>query len=384
MSTEPVHTTEILSPQQTALAQANSMEATIAAAIEAQMRAVVQARYALAIRNPRDLDTVRQKLLNECRRPGFAAVARYAKKQGKIQNDKGEWVDNYVVGPSIRFAEMAVRSFTNVLEEEIVIHDDDKRRVMRVGVTDLENNLTFSDDVVILKQVERQDARGRDILSARQNSYKKTVYTVVATEDELLQKQGALISKALRKQILRMVPGDLVAECMDQVIATQTAADKKDPDEQRKKVFDSFGALGISPTDLKDYLGHEIGLEDLAMLRAIHQTLRQGDAKWSEIVADKKAEEEGEAAAKGVTEKLREKAEALKAKEASKHGAPTDAPESQDFPPWAERETISAEFASVTERRHVDEVAKVAKKAHPDHVAEIEALRKKHLGRLTD
>jgi len=292
-SIDRVPSVEIVPSGNTALAQATSMEATIAAAVEAQSRAVVQARYALAIRNPRDMDQFRAKILKECRRPGFASVARYAKKQGKKKDDNGQWVDSYVVGPSIRFAEAALRCFTNVLEEEQVIHDDQHRRVMRVAATDLESNLTYSADVIIMKQVERSDGKGREVISSRLNSYGKTTYLVEATDDETMQKQGSLVSKALRKQVLRMLPGDIVEECMEQVLKTQGAIDKEDPDKQRKILFDIFGVLGISPADLKEYLGHDIGLEDLPILRAIYQTLKQGDAKWSQLMAEKKAEDEG-------------------------------------------------------------------------------------------
>jgi hypothetical protein len=78
-----------------------------------------------------------------------------------------------------------------------------------------------------------------------------------------------------------MLPGDIVEECMEQVLKTQSCIDKTDPDNQRNALFDVFGVLGISPADIKEYLGHDIGLEDLPILRAIYQTIKQGDAKWS-------------------------------------------------------------------------------------------------------
>jgi hypothetical protein len=321
---------EIVPTGVTALSQATSMEATIAAAVEAQSRAVVQARYALAMKNPRDMDEFRARILKECNRPGFAKVARYAKKQGKKKDpETNKMVDNYVVGPSIRFAEAALRCFTNVLEEEAVIHDDDQRRVMRVSATDLENNLTYSADVVIIKQVERKFTEGREPVSSRKNSYGDTTYTLWATDEETLQKQASMISKALRKQVLRMLPGDIVEECMEQVLKTQACVDKADPDSQRNALFDVFGALGVSPIDIKEYLGHDIGLEDLPLLRAIYQTLKQGDAKWSQLMAEKKAEDEGAEQPGDLMSKIKAKAE-----EAEKKRAQPKKPESA--PPQAE------------------------------------------------
>lgn len=80
---------------------------TAASAAAAQSKALVEARYTVAINRPRDIDAVRQALLKECSRPSFAAVARYNKPIGKG-----------VVGPSIRFAE-AVEMMPGPAEEEI-------------------------------------------------------------------------------------------------------------------------------------------------------------------------------------------------------------------------------------------------------------------------
>ena len=63
--------------------QSYALEQTVSAALEAQVRAQVQARYTLAISKPRDLDQVRQRILKECRRPGFAEVAMYSKPVGR-------------------------------------------------------------------------------------------------------------------------------------------------------------------------------------------------------------------------------------------------------------------------------------------------------------
>ena len=41
-------------------------------------RAEIEARCVMALRRPRDLDTVRERMMKECARPGFAEVARYS------------------------------------------------------------------------------------------------------------------------------------------------------------------------------------------------------------------------------------------------------------------------------------------------------------------
>ena len=89
--------------------------------VSAQAEAQIKARYLYAERHPRDLDLVRQKLLKECRRPAFAAVARYLKPRGKG-----------VEGPSIRFAEAAIRLMGNIAVEQSTIYDDREKRIVRV------------------------------------------------------------------------------------------------------------------------------------------------------------------------------------------------------------------------------------------------------------
>ncbi|MGH7819162.1 MAG: hypothetical protein ACREQ9_05260, partial [Candidatus Binatia bacterium] len=101
---------------------------TAASAIAAREEAAVKARYLMALQRPRDVDLVRQRLLKECQRPGFADVAMYAKPVGKQR----------VRGLSIRFAEAAIRHFTNVLTHVSVVFDDEKRRILHVSVIDLE------------------------------------------------------------------------------------------------------------------------------------------------------------------------------------------------------------------------------------------------------
>jgi hypothetical protein len=70
----------------------------------------------------------RRLIFKECQRPGFADVAMYAKPVGKQR----------IRGLSIRFAEAAIRHFTNVLTQVAVVFDDERRRILHVSVIDLE------------------------------------------------------------------------------------------------------------------------------------------------------------------------------------------------------------------------------------------------------
>lgn len=289
-----------------AIVRANETAST---AIAAQARAQIEARYIVAMKNPRDMETVRVKLLKECARPGFADVARYSKPVGR---DKIE-------GPSIRFAEAALRCMGNAVPESTVIWDDDEKRIVRVSVTDIESNLTYSTDVVVAKTVERSRlSDGQQALGSRTNSRGSIVYLVRATEDDLLNKQNAQISKALRTNGLRLLPGDILEECMDRVLETQKNRDAKDPDAARRKLLDAFAKLDVLPNQLAEYLGHDISQmvpAELSELRAVYQALADGETTWAALMASKKPGEEG--AEKSDAQKA---VDAVKAKLAAKQG----------------------------------------------------------------
>jgi hypothetical protein len=267
---EPAFNTTAIGPQ----------SETSASAVAAQMTAMVQARYMVALNRPRDMDQVRVALLKECARPGFAAVARYFKPVGKG-----------VTGPTIRFAEAAIRCLTNVLVDSVTVFDDVSRRIVRVTVTDLEANVPYSKDVTVDKTVERSVVKpGTTILSSRENSLGKTTYLVPATEDDLLNKEGALVSKAIRTLALRILPGDLLEESMLRVVSTLEARVKSDPDAERKALADAFAGLGVQPKDLSAYLGHDLGQvtpAELTDLRLVFTSVRDGEASWAELLSYK-------------------------------------------------------------------------------------------------
>lgn len=275
---------------------------TSAMAVAEQARASVQARYLMALQRPRDIDDVRVRLLRECRRPRFASVARYRKPIGKG-----------VEGPSIRFAEAAVRAMGNIDTASPVVFDDGQRKIVRVSVTDLETNVTYSQDIAIEKTVERSQLKeGVTLLGSRANSNGRTVYIVAATEDDLLNKTNALVSKAVRTLALRLVPGDILDECMEMVISVQQSDDARDPEAARKALADAFSGVGVRPSQLAEYLGHsleQITPAELTELRGLYSAIRDGEASWSEAMEAKRpdAASTEEKPANPAADKLREK-----------------------------------------------------------------------------
>ena len=280
---------------------------TAASAVAAQSQAVVQARYIMAMRNTRDLDDVRAKLLKECERPGFAHVARYKKPIGRG-----------IVGFSIRFAEAAARCMKNIESFPQILWEDDQRRIVRFTVTDLESNLTYSRDVTIDKTVERRSLKqGQVALSVRTNSEGLATYLVAATEDDVSQKQGIAESKCIRNSILRLVPGDILDECETKIAETIANKAAKDPDGERKQIADSFSRLGVMPSHLKQYLGHDLAGStpaELIHLREAWSTLKSGEASWTELMEAKRGQaENGEKknGLDGVTDRLKKEQQAV-------------------------------------------------------------------------
>ena len=267
---------------------AMSASENAAIAMAAKQKAVVEARYKMALARPRDLDKVRQNMLKDAKRPNFAAVAIYHKPIGKG-----------VEGPSIRFVEAAIRNMTNILTETDTVSEDDERRVIRVAVSDLETNTYFSQDVTVTKTVERAKLpQGEKPIRVRTNSYGKPVYILHGTDDDILNKQNALISKAVRTLGLRLIPGDLVDEAIIQVRQTMATQDAQNPDAAKNRIIDAFAMLGVVVENLKEYLGHELsGItpNELQTLRALYSAIKDGETSWKAVMDDK-AEKEAEAA----------------------------------------------------------------------------------------
>lgn len=266
---------------------------TASAYVAAQAKAVVEARYVMALRRPRNWDQVRQDLLKECRRPSFAH-----NKSAYYRKPIGDGVE----GLGIRFVEVALRCMTNVLVETTMIFEDESKEIHRVSVTDLESNLTYPLDVRVTKTVERSNpADDGSYISVRKNSYNRNVYTVPATDDDLLNKRAAQISKAIRTLGLRIIPGDMQDEAEGIIKAIRLDEAARDPDTERKRIADAFNEIGVKVADLTEYLGHTLDTcspAELVNLRGIYGAIRDGESSWKSVM-ENKAEQAGKGAGAG-------------------------------------------------------------------------------------
>ena len=312
----------------TASAVAMSASESAAIAMATQQKAIVEARYKMALARPRDLDLVRQKMLKDASRPSFATVAIYHKPVG-----------NGIEGPSIRFVESAIRNMTNILTETSTVSEDDERRVIRVAVSDLETNTYFSQDVTVTKTVERRKLpQGEKPIRVRANSNGQPIYILHATDDEILNKQNALISKAVRTLGLRLIPGDLVDEAIWEIKKTMAQQDRQDPDAAKHRIIDAFAQLGVSVEALKEFVGHELSAltpNEIQLLRTTYTSIKDGETSWKAVMDDKaekdaNAKEKHKQAAAPTSKKAEQKkAETVTEKAQTRNDKKSTAPKAQ-------------------------------------------------------
>ena len=310
------------------------------AAAEA-VKARIQAQYLVALTHPRSYDQSRYRIMEACKRPAFADKVEYKKPVG----------GKTIVGPSVRFAELALREWGNIDYSNTVVYDDEMNRRISVVITDLETNTTFSASIQITKTVERKDNKGRDVISERINSYGEKIYIVKATEDEVLTKQAAMISKALRNEGLRLIPQEIIEEGIDIARRTQQKDVSSNMDEARKKISDAFGGLGIQPKHLEEYLGHPMSMcvpAEITDLRAIFNAIKNGEAKWNDFVS------EDEDVRGGALQSAKANLDALKNKLASTGPAAQPAPQ-----PEAVAETPTAPAAGPKEAEAIKDLRRI-------------------------
>ena len=251
--------------------------AAVAAAEAA--KAQIQAAYIIALQKPRNQMQARSNILMACKRTEFAEKAEYSKPVGKHK----------ITGPSVRFAELAIREWENVRIETVVLYEDDNVKRLRVSAIDLETNAQFSRDIQIKKTIERRSKKGReeDVISERKNTYGDIVYILRATDDEMLTKESAWVSKIIRNEGLRLIPTDIIEEGLKQARKTLQSKAAMDPDGEKKKIVDAFSGIGIKPVQIGKYLGHDLGTiapAEIAELRSIYRTIRDGESSWNDYI----------------------------------------------------------------------------------------------------
>jgi hypothetical protein len=248
-----------------------------ASASAALAKATIEAKFVIALQRPRSVLNARAAILDACKRPRFA---------------EGAWYDipNRGNGFTIRFAEQALNAWKNVDVQSVTAWENEDQRLVRITVTDLEQNLSYADEVLLNKTVERTRLKdGQQALSFRENSDGKRVYLVACTEDELLLKVNSAKSKVIRNSGLRLIPQDILEEAAEVIFATLKNGGE-DTKATVKKITDGFGSLGVGPSDLEEYLGHKLescSPKEIQTLRSIFIEIKDGESAWGDFVKPK-------------------------------------------------------------------------------------------------
>ncbi len=273
-----------IQPRQTSMEVAASSSAALA-------KATIEAKFAIAYKNPRNVEAATERILAACKRPKFAERAIYSKPGAKLLNKStGQWEQTFYRGKSIRFAETAIGAWGNVDVSAVTAWEDEEKRLIRITVTDLETNLSYTDEVMVDKIVERKKLKeGQESIGTRKNQNGDTVFLVRATEDELKNKVNAAKSFSIRNSGLRLIPSDIQEDAEEAIKATNAAA-TQDRAATGRKVADSFNTLGITTRDIEQFLGHKVSecnAEELENLRGIYSAIQDGEAKWSDYMPEK-------------------------------------------------------------------------------------------------
>jgi hypothetical protein len=332
--------------------------------MEAAEVARIQSKFMVAARFPRVMADVQKMVLDECRRADFALVARYRRPQGvkrdengNVLKENGKPIPNYIEGPSVRLIEAFLQRMRNIERSSISIYEDDRKRVIRYTVTDYEFNTSESREVTIDKIVERRSLKQHQhAIAERLNTWGDTVYLLPATADDVRHMESRMVAFARRDLGRLFVPKDLLDEAERECVKTLLRDAKGDPAAARNRMIANYRELGVLPEQLVEWFGGRalelLSDDDVLTLRIAGATIKEGEAKWAEIVAASPYREtagdvDREQLSRSEELKKALAAKAAKAKEARKPPPPKPAdadpypPEHWDAPQQAAQEPVA-------------------------------------------
>jgi len=228
-----------------------------------QMRAQKEIEGAIIVAKqfPRIEQDTYTRILAACGRKGFADAAYYRFPRGGSQ----------VIGASVNMARELARLWGNIrYGVDIVLEDDDMRRI-RAWAWDAETNTYVSEEDNFAKLI-----------------YRKNKGWVVPDERdlrELTNRRGAICT---RNCLLRLIPRDFVDDALEKCFETikESVGTGKGRDEMLKKLVASFADYGVTGKDIAEKYEvdkvNELAVEDIADLRGIYKSMRDGISKKAE------------------------------------------------------------------------------------------------------
>lgn len=257
------------------ISNGNDIQST---ALAATAQAEIQAGYLMALKMPRNEDQALVKIKKRCKNLTFAEHALYKKPVS----------GRSIEGLSIRFTEDLLALWHNIKIIQNIVFEDDEKVIANVNVVDLETNTSYSTNINVKKTVERKFLKkGQVAISERLNTNNQKVYLVQATDDDLNNKLNAQVSKAIRNNGLRCIPGYVKEECLVALRATLKKGIDSDPDAYKRTLLESMGILGIMPEDIEILTKTKIdklSKKQIEELRNIYTAIKSGEANWNDFL----------------------------------------------------------------------------------------------------
>lgn len=230
--------------------------------------AEIQAAILIAHNLGRSEEDAYGALMAACGRTTFQEKAVYRFKRGSKQLPDGRWVDNFVEGPSVHMAREFARHWRHLRYGFRVVSEDEDRVQIR----------GFAWDMLTNEKVE-QDASFRKLIFRKNDGWIRPDERDLR---ELINKHGAI---AERNCLLKVLPSDMVEDACQRAQELRIAGIKNDMEAARKKIVAAFAEINVSATQVEDFLDHPIAEttpKELAELRSIWASIRDGNGHWSE------------------------------------------------------------------------------------------------------
>ncbi|HAT1964741.1 TPA: hypothetical protein JAG59_002031 [Legionella pneumophila] len=220
---------------------------------ESRAVAEIQASIVAAIQMPRNEMKSYQLIIDSCRRPSLAEQAMYAYPRG----------GTLVTGPSIRMAEVLARCWGNCRVGITIRSQDSDKTEARAYAYDLQSNYMVDQDFTV----------------PHKRTTKKGVQKLT-DEREIRELVANIGSRIMRGCILRLIPGDIVEDAVEQVKKTLISSDVPIA-EQIKKMVSAFDELGVKVEHLEKRLGHKLDAtipQEIVTLKGIYKSIKDGMA----------------------------------------------------------------------------------------------------------
>lgn len=223
----------------------------------ARAEAEVKSQIAIARKFPRDMITVRARLLDSCKVLAFAEKAFYT-LPGFGSNKQA------ITGPSIRFAEEVARCYEHFEYGHRELSRSAGKSEVEVFAWDKQLNVMSKRQITIM---HTRDKKGGNV----KLDYEKDIDDRIAN----------VASKQIRSRILAIGPKAIIEEALE--VCRQTLAGGSDQPLATKiaTMVDKLGIVGVSAEDLRKYFETEtldaLTLGDLEKMIGIYGAVKSGE-----------------------------------------------------------------------------------------------------------